>query len=157
MKIAAPTLTQSDVFSIGLTNPQGILKVGNFDWNLNDATRAFSARFADRLPKRRPPTHLQAGVYAAVLHFLKAAASGVAPLDGRAVVAQMKRLPVEDPVFGHATIRADGRVMETLYLFRIKSPAQSRSTFDQFEVLRSIPADQAFRPEAESVCKLWTG
>ena len=154
MRIAAPTVTQNDVRGMGLDIAQGILKVGNFDWDLNDGTRAFSKRFSERLPRHWPPTHLQAGVYAAVLHYLKAVKAGADPQDGRAMVAAMKAMPTDDPIFGKCRIREDGRVMQTLYLFRVKAPGEPKGEWDQFALVRTIPPDQAFRPLSESACPL---
>ena len=154
MRVAAPSVTTNDVVGIGVAVGQGILKVSNFDWDVNDKTRAFSRRFAERMANRWPPTNLQAGDYAGVLHTLKALQTGVDPLDGRAVVERMKQLPVNDAVFGAASIRADGRVMQDLYLLQVKSPGEPKGERDVFKVIGTIPAEQAFRPVAESVCSL---
>ncbi len=156
MRVAAPSVTLNDVRGIGLSVGQGILKVSNFDWNINDGTRAFSKRFSDRLPRHWPPTNLQAGVYSAVLHTMKALQSGVDPLDGAAVVAAMKKIPVNDKVFGEARIRADGRVMQTLYLLQVKKPGEPVGEWDMFKLVDTISPEKAFRPVAESSCALLT-
>ena len=154
MRIAAPSVTLNDVRGIGLDVAAGILKVSNFDWDLNDGTRAFSRRFAERLPRHWPPTNLQAGVYSAVLHTMKALNSGVAPADGRALADAMKKIRVNDSVFGDAYIRADGRVMQRIYLLQVKAPGQPRGEWDDFAVLDAIAPEQAFRPPARSSCPL---
>jgi branched-chain amino acid transport system substrate-binding protein len=154
MRVAAPSVTTNDVVGIGVAVAQGILKVSNFDWDMNEGARAFARRFAERMGKRTVPTNIQAGDYSAVLHTLKALQTGVDPLDGRAVVARMKQSPVEDAVFGKASIRADGRVMQELYLLRVKAPGQPKGEKDVFEVVASIDPSVAFRPVSESVCPL---
>jgi branched-chain amino acid transport system substrate-binding protein len=154
MRIAAPTLSQNDAHSVGVEIAQGILAVANFQWNLNDGTRAFTQRFSPRNPRHWPPTNLQAGVYSSVRHYLKAVAKGTDPMDGRAVVAMMKQIPVQDDALGHAIVRADGRVMQTIYLLRVKKPGEPTSEWDQFSLVRSIPPEQAFRPPSASACDL---
>ena len=154
MRIAAPSVTLNDVRGIGLEVAAGILKVSNFDWDINEGTRAFSRRFSERLPRHWPPTNLQAGVYSAVLHMMKALNSGADPADGRGLAEAMKKIPVDDPVFGKAYIRADGRVMQQLYLLQVKAPGQPRGAWDDFAVLDPIAPEQAFRPLARSSCPL---
>ena len=75
-------------------------------------------------------------------------------IDGDAVVAEMKRAPFVDPLFGPVTIRADGRAVHAMYVFKVKTPAQSKSEWDLYDLLTTIPADEAFRPLAEGGCPL---
>ncbi|HEX3347923.1 MAG TPA: ABC transporter substrate-binding protein, partial [Acetobacteraceae bacterium] len=103
------------------------------------------------------PNDMQAGVYAAVVHYLKAVKGVGDAQDGRAVVAEMKRLPTDDPLFGKGEIRADGRKMHPVYLFETKTPAESTGEWDMFKLIATIPADQAFRPLTEGHCPFVAG
>ena len=154
MRLAAPTSTQIAVRGLGLQTAQGLLAVGNFEWNFNDRTRAFAARFEKRFPRHWPPTNMQAGTYSAVIHIMRALQAGADPMDGRAVVAKMKALPTDDDAFGPGSVRIDGRKMENVYLMQVKTPAESTSEWDQFKILAKIPAEQAFRPLADGKCNL---
>jgi branched-chain amino acid transport system substrate-binding protein len=122
---------------------------------MNDGTRAFSKRFSDRMKNHAEPTMVQAGVYASLIHYFKSLeALGGNPHDGVAVVAKMKELPTDDPLFGKGVIRVDGRTIHPAYLFEVKSPAQSKYPWDYYKLIATIPADEAFRPLSESQCPL---
>ena len=96
---------------------------------------------------------VQAGVYAGVLHYLKAVAA-LKSDDGDKVVAKMKELPTDDPLFGKGTIRVDGRKIHPAYLVEVKKPSESKGPYDYYKILATIPADQAFRPLADGGCEL---
>jgi branched-chain amino acid transport system substrate-binding protein len=98
-----------------------------------------------------------AGVYAGVTHYLKAVAQLKSAADGKAVVAEMKKLPTDDPLFGKGTVRADGRVLHPAYLFEVKKPSESKYKFDFYHIRATIPADQAFRPLKDGNCPLVSG
>jgi branched-chain amino acid transport system substrate-binding protein len=101
------------------------------------------------------PTMIQAGVYSSVLNYLRALeAMGGNPHDGAKVVAKMKEMPTDDPIFGKGSIRADGRVIHPMYLFEVKTPAESKYPWDYYKLIATIPADEAFRPLSESACPL---
>lgn len=151
-KLAGLLVFISDVNSLGLQATQGLLLTESFYWDQNDATRAFSARFAKAMGGR-PPTMVQAGVYSGVAHYLKAVASA-GTTDGDAVAAKMRELPVDDFMSSHAKVRPDGRVMRDFYLFQVKSPADSKGPWDYYRQVRTIPANEAARSEAESACPL---
>jgi branched-chain amino acid transport system substrate-binding protein len=141
-----------DVDSIGLQAAQGLTVTEAFYWDLNDNTRAFARRFAQRF-NGRVPTANQAGVYSSVLAYLntvKAANSIV----GEDVIAQMRRQPIEDKLFGIVMVRQDGRAVHDMYTFKVKSPAESKARWDDYSVLARIPGDQAFRPLNQSGCRL---
>ena len=122
---------------------------------MNDGTRAFSKKFASRMKNGNMPTMVQAGVYSAVLHYLKALdALGSNPDDGAKVVAKMKEMPVDDAIFGKGNIREDGRNIHPAYLFQVKKPSESKGPWDYYITKATIPADQAFRPLSESECPL---
>ncbi len=139
---------------LGLQNAQGLLAVDPFYWDMNDSTRAWSKRFQERHPQKNVPNDMQAGVYAGTMHYLKAVDKVGSPNDGRAVVAAMKAMPTDDPLFGKGTIRQDGRKMHPMYLFQVKKPDESRGAWDYYKLLETIPAEEAFRPLAEGGCKL---
>jgi len=154
-KLAGLLLFLTDVHSLGLKVAQGLNFTETFYWDMNDETRAFSKRFSERMKSKAEPTMVQAGVYAGLLHYFKALeALGGNPHDGAKVVAKMKELPTDDPLFGKGTIRADGRKLHPAYLFEVKSPAESKAPWDYYKLVGTTPADQAFRPLSESACPL---
>ena len=142
----------TDVHALGLETAQGLVLTESFYWDLNDETREWSARFAEA-GNGNMPTMVQAGVYAGVLHYLKAI-EAAGTTDADEVIAKMKELPTDDPLFGQGEIRADGRKIHDVYLFRVKSPDQSEGAWDYYETLSTIPAAQAFRPMDEGNCSL---
>jgi branched-chain amino acid transport system substrate-binding protein len=142
----------TDVHSLGLNVAQGLLLTESFYWDLNDQTRAFSKRFAQR-HKGAMPTMGQVGVYSGVLHYLKAV-EALKSDQGDKVVAKMKELPTEDAVFGKGRVRQDGRKLHNMYLFEVKKPAESKGAWDYYKLRGTIPAEQAFRPEKEGGCPL---
>ncbi|UTD29464.1 ABC transporter substrate-binding protein [Bradyrhizobium sp. WD16] len=154
-KLAALLLFISDVNALGLNVAQGLNFTETFYWDLNDGTRAFSKRFSERMKNKQMPTMVHAGVYAGVLHYLKALdALGGNPHDGAKVVAKMKEMPTNDPLFGKGSIRADGRKIHPAYLFEVKKPSESKAPWDYYKLVATIPADQAFTPLSESKCPL---
>ncbi len=153
-KIVALIFDLQSVPALGLQAAEGITALNAFYWDLNDQTRAWSMRYQERHPKKEMPNHMQAGVYSATMDYLKAVDKVGSPADGRAVVAEMKATPVDDPLFGHVTIRQDGRALHPMYLLQVKTPAESKSQWDVFKLTATIPADQAFRPLEEGGCAL---
>lgn len=141
-----------DIHGLGLNTAQGLIFTETFYWDLNDQTRAWSKRFAERNGGKYPSAD-HAGVYASVLHYLKAVQAGKTD-DGTKVVAKMKELPTDDPLFGKGTIRADGRKIHPAYLFEVKKPSESKGPYDYYKVRATIPADQAFRPLKDGECPL---
>jgi len=141
----------ADVHSLGLQAAQGLMLTSAFYWDLNDETRAWSKRFATRYPK--VPTMIHAGTYGAVTHYLKAIAAAGTD-EAKAVTAKMKETPVNDFMTKKGVIRADGRLVRDMYLFQVKSPAQSRGGFDYYKLVATIPGEQAFRPLGEGGCPL---
>jgi branched-chain amino acid transport system substrate-binding protein len=154
-KLAALLLFIPTVHALGLNVANGLQLTSSFYWDLNDGTRAFSKRFAERAKNNPMPSMEQAGDYAAVLHYLKTLASiGSNPHDGALVVAKMKALPTDDPVFGKGSIRPDGRKIHPAYLFEVKKPEESKGPWDYYKLIATIPANEAFRPLAQSECPL---
>jgi branched-chain amino acid transport system substrate-binding protein len=154
-KLAALLLFINDVHSLGLKTAQGLSFTESFYWDLNDQTRAWSKRFSERANKHQMPSMTQAGNYAAVLHYLKALeALGGNPHDGAKVVAKMKEIPAEDPLFGKAPVREDGRRMVKAYLFEVKKPEESKGPWDYYKTIATISPEDAARPLSESQCPL---
>jgi branched-chain amino acid transport system substrate-binding protein len=142
----------TDVNALGLDKAQGLLLTEAFYWDLNDQTRSWSKRFAER-HHQAMPTMAQAGVYSSVLHYLKAV-EALKSDDGPKVIAKMKEMPTDDPVFGKGSIRPDGRKIHPMYLFEVKKPSESKRAWDYYKVRATIPADQAFRPMDQGDCPM---
>jgi branched-chain amino acid transport system substrate-binding protein len=154
-KLAALLTFITNVHALGLEVAQGLTLTATFYWDLNDGTRAFSKRFSERMKTHAEPTMVQAGDYSSTLHYLKTLeALGGNPHDGAKVVAKMKELPTDDPLFGKGVIRADGRKIHPAYLFEVKKPSESKYPWDYYKLLATIPAEEAFRPLAQSECPL---
>jgi branched-chain amino acid transport system substrate-binding protein len=142
----------TDVHSLGLNKAQGLLLTEAFYWDLDAQTRAWSTRFARR-HWGAMPTMAQAGVYASVLHYLKAV-EALKSDEGTAVIAKMKAMPTDDPLFGKGVIRPDGRKIHPMYLFEVKKPSESKGPWDFYKVRAITPAADAFRPLSQSDCPL---
>jgi branched-chain amino acid transport system substrate-binding protein len=142
----------SDIHGIGLEKAQGLILTANFYWDMNDKTRAWSKRWS-ALNNNKMPTMVQAGVYTSVLEYL-AAVSAIDSDDGGKVIAQMKKKPFVDPLFGKSYVREDGRNVHDAYLFQVKTPAESKGPYDYYKLLATIPAEEAFRPLKDGGCPL---
>ncbi|HWL69399.1 MAG TPA: ABC transporter substrate-binding protein [Geminicoccus sp.] len=142
----------TDVHALGLETAQGLVLTESFYWDLNDDTRAWSKRFAEAHDGDMP-TMVQAGVYAGVLHYLKAI-EAAGTKDAQPVMAKMKEMPTDDPLFGKGSIREDGRKLHNMYLFRVKTPDQSQGPWDYYELVATLPPEQAWRPLEEGGCPL---
>ena len=142
----------TEIHGLGLERAQGLTFTETFYWDTNDATRAFTKRFA-AANNNKYPTMIHAGVYASVLHYLKAVEAGKTD-DGAKVIAQMKATPTDDPLFGKGFIRADGRKIHPAYLYEVKKPSESKGAYDYYKLRATIPADQAFRPVDQGECPL---
>jgi branched-chain amino acid transport system substrate-binding protein len=154
-QILAGLFTQIvDVKSIGLPAAQGLTVTEAYYWDLNDDTRAFARRFAQRFGDKMPTAN-QAGVYSSVLAYLNAVRAANS-IVGEDVVTQMRKHPIEDKLFGTVTVRQDGRAVHDMYTFRVKAPDESKSPWDVYTVLARIPGNDAFRPLDQGGCKLVT-
>jgi branched-chain amino acid transport system substrate-binding protein len=142
----------SDVHGLGLQKAQGLVFTETWYWDLNDASRAWTKRFV-AANGGKYPTMDHAGVYAVVLHYLKAVDAAKTD-DGTKAVAEMKKLPTDDPLFGKGKVRQDGRKIHPAYLFEVKKPAESKGPYDYYKLRATIPAEQAFRPEKDGGCSL---
>jgi branched-chain amino acid transport system substrate-binding protein len=154
-KLAALLLFINDVHALGLKTAQGLTFTESFYWDLNDQTRAWSKRFAAKASKNAMPSMTQAGLYAGILHYLKALdALGGNPHDGAKVVAKMKEMPTDDPIFGKGVLRADGRHLIPAYLFEVKKPEESKGPWDYYKLIATIPPEDAAVPLSQSQCPL---
>ena len=154
MKVATLLMFISDVHALGLDVAKDLVLSESFYWDLNDRTRAFTKRVLPKIKGSYPGMN-QAGVYSGSLHYLKTAAAmgaAAAKADGRATVARMKAMEVDDDCFGKTRIREDGRHLVDAYLFQVKQPSESKGPWDYYKLLATTPADQAFRPLADGHC-----
>jgi branched-chain amino acid transport system substrate-binding protein len=145
----------TDVQSLGLKIAQGLVLTETFYWDMNDATRAWTKRWQVERPGKFPAMTV-AGVYASTMHYLKAVAALKSATDGKAVVAKMKDMPTDDPLFGKGYIRADGRKIHPAYLFEVKKPEESKYPGDDYKLRATIPAEEAFRPMKDDNCPMVT-
>jgi branched-chain amino acid transport system substrate-binding protein len=155
-KLAGLLVFASDVNALGLATAQGIVLTETWYWDLNDANRAWTKRWQEAMPGKIP-TMAHAGVYAGVLHYLKAVNALKSSADGKAVVDEMKKLPTDDPLFGKGSIRVDGRTLHDAYLFEVKKPEESKYPGDFYKLRATIPAAEAFRPLKDGGCPLVSG
>ncbi len=142
----------SDIHGIGLEKAQGLVLTETWYWDMNDSSRAWAKRFMAQ-SNGKLPTMVHAGVYAGITHYLKAIAA-IKTDDGTKVVAEMKKLPTDDPLFGKGMIRADGRKIHNAYLFQVKKPSESKGPGDYYKLRATIPANEAFRPLEDGGCSL---
>jgi branched-chain amino acid transport system substrate-binding protein len=155
-KLAGLLVFISDVKALGLPTAQGLIFTESWYWDLNDVNREFAKKFSER-NKGIYPSMIHAGVYSAVTHYLKAVSDLKSDADGKAVVAKMKSTPTDDKLFGKGTVREDGRKIHPMYLFEVKTPAESKGPWDLYKLRATIPADEAFRPLKDGGCPLVSG
>lgn len=151
-KLAAFIMFLPDIHALGLETAQGLLLAEPFYWDMNEGTREWTRRFAERNNGKYPSAN-QAGVYAGTLHYLKAVAAANSD-EGEIVVKKMKELPTDDILFGQGKIRQDGRKIHPVFLFEVKNPSESKYPYDYYNLVDTIPAEEAFRPLAEGNCPL---
>jgi branched-chain amino acid transport system substrate-binding protein len=151
-KLVALAVFINDVHGLGLKAAQGLIFTTAFYWDLDEGKRTFAKRFAQRNGGDHP-SQVQAGVYSSVLHYLKSV-KAAGTVSGSKVVAKMKELPTDDPLFGKGSIRADGRKLHDMYTVEVKKPSESRGPWDYLKVLQTIPAEKAFRPASAEECSL---
>jgi branched-chain amino acid transport system substrate-binding protein len=155
-KLGGLLMFVNDVHALSLKAAQGLVLSETFYWDLNDSTRAFSKRFAEKSGGKMP-SMIQAGAYAGLLHYLKAVEALKDTKDGAKIVAKMKEMPTDDALFGKGVIRADGRKIHDLYLFEVKKPSESKGPWDYYKLISKIPGDEAFRPVKDGGCPLVSG
>jgi branched-chain amino acid transport system substrate-binding protein len=148
-KLAGLLLFISDVHRLGLQTAHGLQLTSAFYWDQDDATRAWSKRFFDRM--KREPTMVQAGVYGSIMHYL-AAIKATGTADGPTVVKQMKAAPVNDFMTKNGKIREDGTLVRDMYLFEVKNPSESKGPWDYYKQIAVLPGEQAFKPLGPNEC-----
>lgn len=151
-KLVAMLAFVTDVKSLGLDRAKGLLLTESFYWDLNDETRAWSKRFAEKMDGRMP-SMAHAGMYSAVSHYVKAiGAAGT--LDAKVVADKMREMPINDFMIKNGRARKDGRVVHDFYLFQVKSPEESKGPWDLYKLVRAIPAAEVTPPEGSTGCPL---
>ncbi|MBP2294684.1 ABC transporter substrate-binding protein [Azospirillum rugosum] len=150
-KLAGLLIFLSDVHALGLQVAQDLVLTTGFYWDMDDEKRAWSKKFMEKTGKM--PTMVQAGSYSAVRHYLKAVEAAGTD-DGPTVAAKMKEMPVNDMFAKNGKILANGRMVHDMYLARVKKPSESKGPWDYYQIIRTIPGDEAFATVAESGCKI---
>jgi branched-chain amino acid transport system substrate-binding protein len=150
-KFAALLMFITDVHSLGLKTAQGLQFTTAFYWDQDDATRAFSRRFFERV--HHMPTMIQAGIYSATQHYLNAV-KAVGSKDPEQVMAKMRETPINDFMTKDGQLRIDGRVVRDMYLVEVKKPEESKQRWDYLKVVETVRGDQAFRPLDQGGCPL---
>jgi branched-chain amino acid transport system substrate-binding protein len=141
----------TDTHALGIKATQGLIVTDAFYWDMNDETRAFSKRFNEKVGHM--PTMIQAGLYSATMHYLKAIAA-IGTDEAPKVMAQMRATPVNDFFAKNGKIRIDGRMVHDMYLFEVKKPEESKGEWDLYKLLATVPGDEAFRPLDKGGCPL---
>jgi branched-chain amino acid transport system substrate-binding protein len=153
-RIVALIFDLQSVTALGLSAAQGLTAINASYWDMDEGTRAFAQRYQKQHPKKMMPNHMQTGVYSGIMHYLQGVEKAGSPTDGRAVVAAMKSIPINDPLTGKGAIREDGRAIHPMYLLQVKTPAESKSEWDVFNIVGTIRSEMAFRPLADGGCPL---
>ncbi|OWJ80281.1 ABC transporter substrate-binding protein [Haematobacter genomosp. 1] len=151
-KLAGLLLFLTDVDGVGLETAQGLTLTTGFYWDFDDQTRAWSRRFGEQMGGRMP-TMVQAGVYSAVLNYLKAA-EAAKTVGGTAVMSELRTMKIDDMFARNAYLREDGRLVHDMYLAQVKTPQESTERWDYYKILRTIPGEEAFKPLEQSDCPL---
>ena len=143
-----------DIDALGLNAAKGLLLSEAFYWDLNDSTRAWSKRFAERMGGRMPTVN-HAATYSATMAYLRAV-QAAQTVEGDKVVAQMRATETDDPLFGKVKVRKDGRAVHDMFVFEVKSPEESKYPGDLYKLRATIPAEEAFRPLKDGNCPMVT-
>ncbi|MFC5359513.1 MULTISPECIES: ABC transporter substrate-binding protein [Azospirillum] len=149
--LAGLLLFISDIHALGLQASQGLLLTTGFYWDTDEQTREWTKKFEAKAGRK--PTMVQAGVYSAVRHYLKAV-EAVGSDDPDKVAAKMRETPVADMFTKNGKIAANGRMFHDMYLAQVKTPGESKAPWDYYKIVKTIPAEQAFLDPAKSGCAL---
>jgi branched-chain amino acid transport system substrate-binding protein len=153
-KLAGLLLFIEDIHAIGLPIAKGLILTSPFYWDMNEKTREFGERYSKRMKDGSMPAMTHAGDYASLRHYFKAVEALGDAGDGAKVVAKMKEMPTDDPLFGKGQVRADGLAIHPAYLFEVKTPEESKKPWDYYKLIATIPPEEAFLPMSESGCPL---
>ena len=151
MKLAGLLIFFSDIHSLGLRNTEGLQFTTSWYWDMNNETRKFADRFMQKTNRR--PTEIQAADYSATMNYLKAVEAAKS-IDADKVMAAWRAMKMND-FFGSGYLRADGRYVHDMYLMQVKSPAESKGTWDYYKLIKKLPGEQVFTTKTESKCALW--
>ncbi|MDH0373699.1 ABC transporter substrate-binding protein [Comamonas aquatica] len=151
MKLAGLLIFFSDIHSLGVKNTEGLQFTTSWYWDMNDESRKFADKFMAKTKRR--PSEIQAADYSATMTWLQAA-QRAGTLEADKVMAEWKSKPIKD-FFGEGVIRPDGRYAHDMYLMEVKSPAESKGTWDYYKLVKKLPADQVWTTKAESKCQYW--
>jgi branched-chain amino acid transport system substrate-binding protein len=151
-RMAGLILNVTNIPSLGLKAVQNVKIATPYYWDRNDDSRAFAKRFGEKHPRHNMPNDMQAGMYSATIHLIKAMAQVKSAADGKKLVEAMKAIPTDDPIFGKGSVRVDGRKLHPMYLLATKKPEESKGPWDVFNVVRTIPVEEAWRPLSEGGC-----
>jgi branched-chain amino acid transport system substrate-binding protein len=151
MKLAGLLIFFSDIHSLGLRNTEGLQFTTSWYWDMNNETRKFADRFMQKTNRR--PTEIQAADYSATMNYLKAVEAAKS-IDADKVMAAWRAMKMND-FFGSGYLRADGRYVHDMYLMQVKSPAESKGTWDYYKLIKKLPGEEVFTTKAESKCALW--
>lgn len=143
----------TDIHSLGLKTAQGLQFTDSFYWDMNEGTRAWTKRFVEKMNGKQYPTMNHAGNYGGTLHFLKAI-EAAQTRDGAKIVAKMKEMPTDDVTFGKGRVREDGRHMHPMYLWEVKKESESKAPWDYMKLVKTIPAEEAWRPLDQGGCPM---
>ena len=150
-KLAGMVVFLNDIHAMGLEVTQGLMLTTGWYWDMNDETRAFSKRFNEKVGHM--PTMIQAGLYSATMHYLKAI-EAVGTDEAPKVMEQMRKTPINDFFAKNGHIRIDGRMVHDMYLFETKKPEESKNEWDLYKLIATVPGDEAFRPLDKGGCPL---
>ncbi|WP_424948922.1 ABC transporter substrate-binding protein [Comamonas aquatica] len=151
MKLAGLLIFFSDIHSLGVKNTEGLQFTTSWYWDMNDESRKFADKFMAKTKRR--PSEIQAADYSATMTWLQAA-QRAGTLEADKVMAEWKSKPIKD-FFGEGVIRPDGRYAHDMYLMEVKSPTESKGTWDYYKLIKKLPADQVWTTKAESKCQYW--
>jgi len=141
----------NDVHTLGLEAAQGMLLTTGFYWDHDEESRKWARRFFEKTKKM--PNMSQAGLYSSVMHYLKAVKAAGTDETG-AVMQKMREMPINDMFAKNGRIREDGRMVHDMYLYQVKKPSESKSPWDYYKLVSTIPGEQAFQPLSASACPL---
>jgi branched-chain amino acid transport system substrate-binding protein len=151
MKPAALLAFISDIHSLTLQTAQGLYLTTGWYWDLNDETRAFGKRYFAKMKKE--PTMDQAGYYSATLQYLNAV-KAVGSTDPDLVMAQLKKVKINDMFTKNGYIRADGLMVHTMYVMQVKAPAESKYPWDYYKVIKVMSGEEADGAQPDPACTL---
>jgi branched-chain amino acid transport system substrate-binding protein len=152
MKVAGLLVFINDIHTLGLNTTQGLYLTDGWYWDQSDASRAWARRYFAKMKKQ--PSMLQAADYSAATQYLNAVRT-LGTDDADKVMAQLRKTRINDMFAKNGEIRPDGRMVYDMYLMQVKTPQESKSAWDYYKVVATIPGAQAYTTRAETKCALW--